>query len=132
MLMPTVSRYMTRQPWTIPLTSSIADAAELMRRHAIRHLPVVDDGRLVGLVSDRDLRLHTSVGGARSELVRDAMSEPVFQVAATQEIADVARVMSTRKYGSAVVISSTGAVEGIFTAIDACSALVEVLDRATG
>ena len=60
MLMPTVSRYMTRQPWTISSQSSLSDAHAVMREHAIRHLPVIDDGKLVGIVSDRDLRL--SVG----------------------------------------------------------------------
>lgn len=131
MLMPTVARYMTRQPWTIQARSSLADAHELMRVHGIRHLPVVEDGQLVGLVSDRDLRVYESVGGARSEPVRDAMSEPVFSVAATDTVDDVARRMGERRYGSAVVVAQTGAVEGIFTATDACSALVEVLDRAT-
>lgn len=122
---------MTRQPWTIQARSSLSDAHELMRLHGIRHLPVVENGKLVGLVSDRDLRLYESVGGARSEPVRGAMSESVFSVTATEAIDEVVRVMGKRKYGSAVVIAKDGGVEGIFTAIDACSALVEVLDRAT-
>lgn len=122
---------MTGQPWTIGSQRSIAEASDLMRAHRIRHLPVVDDGKLVGLVSERDLHLYASIGGARSERVRDAMTEPVFTVTPGQEVDEVARVMGARKLGSAVVVSSTGVVEGIFTAIDACNALVEVLDRAT-
>lgn len=90
MLMPTVSRYMTRQPWTISPRSSLGDAQALMRMHEIRHLPVVDDGDLVGIVSDRDLRLYESVGGMHSGRVRDAMSEPVYTVAPSETIVDVA------------------------------------------
>jgi len=131
MLMPSVSRYMTRQPWTIPSRSSLADAHAVMRAHEIRHLPVVDDGKLVGIVTDRDLRLFESLGGLRSGRVRDAMTEPVFSVKPEEGIDEVVRTMSERKYGSAVVMTNAGAVEGIFTAVDACRALAEILVRVT-
>ena len=130
MLMPTIGRYMTRQPWTVTSSTSLFDASELMRQHDIRHLPVVDDGALVGLVSDRDLRLAHALGGRPSARVRDAMTEPAFSVNNGDPIADVARRMSERKYGSAVVVTRNGVVEGIFTAVDACRALAEVLERA--
>jgi acetoin utilization protein AcuB len=130
MLMPAIGRYMTKQPWTVPSNISLFDASELMRQHGIRHLPVVDDGELVGLVSDRDLRLAHALGGRPSARVRDAMTEPAFSVNADDPIADVARMMSERKYGSAVVVTRSGVVEGIFTAVDACRALAELLERA--
>src|SRR4051794_420478 len=57
MLMPPISRYMTRQPWTIEPSATLTAAHLLMRRHAIRHLPVVDAGVLVGIVTERDLHL---------------------------------------------------------------------------
>ena len=130
MLMPTVGRYMTRQPWTIESRNSLADAHVLMREHRIRHLPVVDDGELVGIVSDRDLQLLESVGALRNARIRDAMSEPVFSVTAQEPIDAVARTMSEHKYGSVVVIKKGEAVEGIFTTVDACRALAEILERA--
>jgi CBS domain-containing protein len=43
----------------------------------------------------------------------------------------VVRIMGDRKYGSVVVVGAHGVVEGIFTAVDACRALADVLDRAT-
>jgi acetoin utilization protein AcuB len=130
MLMPTIDRYMTRQPWTIASRGSLRDAHALMRDHAIRHLPVVDDGKLVGLVSDGDLRLVESLGGARTMRIRDAMSEPVFTVAASDPIDEVARTLGEHKYGCAVVVTSLGTVAGIFTMVDACRALAELLQRA--
>jgi acetoin utilization protein AcuB len=131
MLMPTVSRYMTRQPWTIESHNSLASAHAIMREHAVRHLPVVDDGKLVGIVSDRDLRLAESVGGLGRARIRDAMSEPVFSVSAENGIDEVARTMSEHKYGSALVVTTNGAVVGIFTMVDACRALAEILERVT-
>jgi acetoin utilization protein AcuB len=131
MLMPPVSRYMTRQPWTIESRNSLAAAHAVMREHSVRHLPVVDDGKLVGIVSDRDLRLLEAVGGLGHARVRDAMSEPVFSVTAESTIDDIARAMSEHKYGSAVVVTTNGTVAGIFTMVDACRALAEILERVT-
>jgi len=131
MLMPAVARYMTRQPWTIPSRSSLLDARALMRDHGIRHLPVVDDGQLVGIVSDRDLHAYQSPGDLCSARVRDAMSEPAFSVTASTSIDDVARTMSERKLGSVIVVTNDGIVEGIFTMVDACRALAEILERVT-
>ena len=122
---------MTRQPWTITSRSSLSDAHDLMHAHGIRHLPVVDDGRLVGIVSDRDLRVYRSLGGMQSAQVREAMTEPVFSVSSDAAVDEVARTMSERKYGSVVVVTNDGHVEGIFTAVDACRALAEILERAT-
>jgi len=52
-----VARRMTRNPVTISPKASIQEAIQLMKRHAIRHLPVVDqEKRLVGWISDSDLR----------------------------------------------------------------------------
>ena len=128
--MPQIARYMTHQPWTISPRGTLRDAHALMREHDIRHLPVVDDGKLVGIVSERDLGMLESLGVRRGAPVREAMSEPVYAVGAAEAIDVVARTMSEHKYGSAVVMTRDGAVEGIFTMIDACRALAELLERA--
>ncbi len=52
---PPVSKYMTTSPVTVPSLSPISAAAKLMRAERIRHLPVVDDEKIVGLLSDRDI-----------------------------------------------------------------------------
>ena len=51
-----VAKRMTPNPKVIESTATIADASEMMRKYKIRRLPVVDSGRLVGIVTDRDLR----------------------------------------------------------------------------
>jgi acetoin utilization protein AcuB len=130
MLMPPIGRYMTRQPWTLPPNASLGDAHQLMRAHAIRHLPVVANGHVIGVVSERDLlRLQAFVEWG-STTVREAASEPPYTALAEDAADDVLRTMSEQKYGCVVIVKSSGEVEGIFTATDACLALAEVLERA--
>lgn len=130
MLMPSVSRYMTAQPWTIERTASLRDAEQLMRDHQIRHLPVVDDGQLVGVVTERDLKALTARPGidASAARVTEVMIERPFIVTSDAALDEVATIMSEQKYGSVIVMGHDG-VEGIFTAVDACRVLAEVLQR---
>lgn len=128
--MPAVSHYMTAQPWTIERDASLRDADQLMRAHEIRHLPVLDQGRLVGVVSDRDLRLleATACVNPSTTQVDEAMTEHPFIVTGDTALDEVASIMSEHKYGSVIVMGRDG-VEGIFTAVDACRVLAEVLQR---
>ena len=122
MLIPPIGRYMTKQPWTIESHELLSRADAVMREHRVRHLPVVDNGELVGIVSDRDLWMFQSESAQRASRVRNAMNEFVFAVTTNAP-------MSERKLGSAVILTDRGAVEGIFTVVDACRALAEILDR---
>ena len=128
MLMPPISRYMTRQPWTIERTATLTAAHELMRQHAIRHLPVMDAGKLVGIVSERDLHLIETLPDSDPDdaTVDDAMTEAVYVAAPTDDVAEVVDRMAASKLGSAVVMQDQS-VEGIFTSIDALQVLARVL-----
>ena len=128
-----MSHYMTRQPWTIRKGATMAQAHALMRKHAIRHLPVLDGGALVGLVSERDLHLiETQPGGNPAVVtVEEAMTSDVYTVELNAPIDGVVEHMAERKQGSAIVIDPHGAVLGIFTTVDALQMLAEVLRKAT-
>jgi acetoin utilization protein AcuB len=130
MLMPPISRYMTRQPWTIERGATLTAAHELMRSHAIRHLPVMDAGKLVGIVSERDLHLIETLPDADPDevTVDDAMTETVYVARPTDEVAEVVDRMAAQKLGSVIVMQDRR-VEGIFTSIDALSVLSSVLRR---
>jgi acetoin utilization protein AcuB len=130
-MMPAISRYMTKQPWTIARTASLADAHLLMLEHRLRHLPVLDHGNLVGVVSQRDLHLLESVADSPLEdiPVGEAMSQHPFIVTGDTPLDEVAEIMASKKYGSAIVVGRDG-VEGIFTTVDACRALAGVLQFA--
>lgn len=131
--MPGLSRYMTPQPWTICKDAKMSQAHQLMREHKIRHLPVLEAGKLVGIVSERDLHLiETLPGGDPDEVtVEEAMIQDVYAVNADAPVDAVVEKMSVRKYGSAVVLDRRGDVQGIFTTVDALEAFAEILRRAT-
>lgn len=130
MLMPPISRYMTPHPWSVERTATLSEAHEHMRVHEVRHLPVTDQGRLCGIVSDRDLRLIEAVVGAEPQttLVEDAMTERPFVVTSDTSLDEVVEIMGDKKYGSVVVMGHDG-IEGIFTAVDACRALAHILHQ---
>jgi acetoin utilization protein AcuB len=131
MLMPPISRYMTRQPWTIERGATLTAAHQVMRSHAIRHLPVMDAGKLVGIVSERDLHLIETLPDADPDevTVDDAMTETVYVAGPGDEVSAVVDRMAARKLGSVVVMRDRS-VEGIFTSIDALQVLSHVLRRA--
>lgn len=126
----TVGRYMTANPVVVAAQRTLADAHELMREHGIRHLPVVEGPRLIGLVSQRDLYLIETLRGvdATAAPVAEAMNAEPYAVAPDAPLEEVAREMAEHKYGSAVVVQR-GEVVGIFTTVDALRALASSLRR---
>jgi acetoin utilization protein AcuB len=129
-MMPAISRYMTKQPWTIARSRSLGEAHALMREHQLRHLPVLDRGQLVGVVSLGDLHLLEVIDRIASDdiPVADAMTEHPFVVTSDAPLDEVAEIMAEKRYGSAIIMGRDG-VEGIFTTVDACRALASVLQR---
>lgn len=125
---PLIERFMTRTVHTIGASSSLSEAHRMMNEHSIRHLPVLEAGRLVGMVSQRDLHLIETLQGVQPQevTVEEAMSQDVYAVAPDTPLAEVARTMAAHKYGSAVVLLE-GRVQGIFTTVDALAALEQVL-----
>jgi len=121
---------MTRQPWTIERGANLTAAHELMRSHTVRHLPVMDGGKLVGIVSERDLHLMETLPDANPDEVSvdEAMTDVVYVAAPDDDTADVVERMASHKLGSVVVMTGSR-VEGIFTSIDALQVLSSVLRR---
>jgi acetoin utilization protein AcuB len=122
---------MTATPHTIGRTQSLAMASDLMRAHGIRHLPVLDGGRLVGLLSQRDVYLVETLPGANAAEVRaeEAMVPDVLTTNPDAALADVVEEMVERKAGSAVVMENQ-LVIGVLTTIDAMKALLDRLAAA--
>jgi acetoin utilization protein AcuB len=131
MLMPPISRYMSRQPWTIRKDATMAQAHALMRQHKIRHLPVLEARKLVGIVTERDLHLIETLPDSdpAATSVEEAMTVDVYAVKGDDPVAEVVESMAAHKYGSAVVVDRHGAIEGIFTTVDALQVLADVLRR---
>lgn len=128
-----ISNVMTPAVHTIGLDRTLEQALDLMNTHGIRHLPVLQGGKLCGMVTLRDVNLIGGPGGADpSETpVEEAMSQDVFAVEPTASLAEVCSTMARRKLGAAIV-AHEGKVEGIFTTVDACRALSELLRGGPG
>jgi acetoin utilization protein AcuB len=111
----------------------MSQAHELMRSHRIRHLPVLEAGKLVGIVSDRDLHLIETLPDSDPDevAVEEAMTEDVYVVSPDEPVDAVVERMAAHKYGCAIVANRRGLVEGIFTTVDAMQVLADVLRRAT-
>jgi acetoin utilization protein AcuB len=132
---------MTRKVATIRPEATLRAAAALMRDRKVRHLPVVDDmGRLVGIVTDRDLRQALFAPGVLAErtdlpaildalTVGDVMIRGVVSVRAVTTIREAARVMHERRLGALPVVEG-GRLVGILTETDVLRAFQELLGDA--
>jgi acetoin utilization protein AcuB len=125
---PVLRDYMTPAPVTVNAQRSLAAAANLMREHGVRHLPVLDGGRVAGLVSERDLLMVEAIPSVNPTVVRveEAMVENVFCAAPGDSVAETVAAMIERKLSSAVIVEGER-VAGVFTTIDALRALHDLL-----
>jgi acetoin utilization protein AcuB len=121
---------MTLLPHTVGRDQTLAAAHHMMNEHRIRHLPVLAGGKLVGIVSDRDLKFIEALKDVDPERVtiEEAMSQEPYTVPPETPLGDVVRTMATERYGAALVVDH-GKVVGIFTAIDAMRLLADVFEK---
>jgi acetoin utilization protein AcuB len=126
-----IADLMTSHPHTIGQEQTLAAAHLLMRTHRIRHLPVLEGGRLVGLLSLRDLYFVEALDGLRPDqiLVADAMSPDPYTATPDELVTKVADDMAVHTHGAAVVVER-GKVVGVFTTTDALRGLAEVCRKA--
>jgi acetoin utilization protein AcuB len=124
-----IHHYMTRDPRVVAPTDSLHRARQVMHATGIRHLPVLESEKVVGIVTDRDIQLIESCGRAVDTLpVSEAMTPEPFVVRPDAPLTSVARVMAERKYGSAVVVED-GRLVGIFSVVDALHALADLFSE---
>jgi acetoin utilization protein AcuB len=115
---PSIDRFMTHDPITIERGQPISLARRLMETHHIRHLPVVHAGKLVGIVSQRDLqRVDSSIDLDQTRVpVGEAMTTAVYSVSPNAPLREVAEQMGARHCGSVVIVDSERKVVGLLTA----------------
>jgi acetoin utilization protein AcuB len=111
---------------TVAPDTLAADAVTLLRRHAIRHLPVVERDEVIGVVTDRNLR-----GTAGDTPIRTIMSQPVTVVSPRTGIDRAARLLFDQRIGCLPVVED-GRLVGILTQTDAVAALVAVVRLQVG
>jgi len=123
---------MTRQVIVIDPDRTIADAAKRMAAKKIGGLVVVEHGRPIGLLTDRDILWNVTAKGKNPSkvLVRDVMTSPVATVSPLTTLRAAARVMLEQKTRW-IVVTRLENVEGIVTASDLTQGFLEAFARAS-
>ncbi len=128
--LPQIKSVMTTFPFSVEAAASVSEALEFMQEHSIRHLPVTDDGQVVGLVSDRDIKLMLGPDFAYPDAdelkVKDAMVPEPYAVELDARLDSVLAYMARHHVGS-VVVMRHGRLVGMFTTSDACQAFAAFL-----
>ena len=131
-----VRQYMTALPETIDEDLSLADAKDRMFDLGIRHLPVLHQGKLVGILSQRDIAVAEALAtNDYAEIsVKQVMTEVPFTCGPNAHVEAVAREMAKHLYGSAIVVDPAhpSQVVGVFTTTDALRALADIVDKLVG
>ncbi len=134
-----VADIMTSNPVTVTSRNAIRTAVNLMREGGFRRVAVVDHGRLVGIITDRDLRRAANSPFVVREQwydnfildhieVGSCMTPNPITVAPTAPVAEAARLMRDHKIGGLPVVTD-GQLVGIISEMDLLDFLIELLER---
>ncbi len=138
-----IYKRMTKNPVTINFDISIFDAMEVMRISKIRRLPVMKDGKLAGIVTDRDLQLAapspaTTLSKYEANYlltklkVHEIMAKKLYTVKAGATIEEAALLMYKHKIGGLPVLDDEDNLVGIITETDIFKMLVDVMGLPEG
>jgi acetoin utilization protein AcuB len=130
-----VGRRMTRDPKTVSPDEPLSAAARILREHRFHHLPVVEGGKLVGILSDTDLRNASYAatppeGGERhagDRPVREVMRTEVWSVTPEDSVEDALLILTRERFGALPVLEGDR-LAGIITRSDLLNAFVDILD----
>lgn len=137
-----VRDWMSTDPVTVSVDDTVSHARQLLDTEGVRHLPVIDDMRLVGIVSDRDVTIREAAlrqAIKRQEVtslldderpVEAVMSIDVHTVDVDTPIADAARTLVSRRINALPVLEE-GRLVGIVTSTDCLLATLDALTEAT-
>ncbi|BBB32617.1 acetoin utilization protein AcuB [Thermotomaculum hydrothermale] len=125
-----VKEIMNKSPKLINSNTKLCEAYEIMQKNGIRHLPVIENGKLVGVVTDRDLRLATSRLAKKpfnpEDEVKKVMSSPVQTINANDPVEQAVRIMRELKIGCLPVIEG-GEIVGLITVSDILDAMLKLI-----
>ena len=127
---PKIDTVMTPTPKVLNFDETLLEAENVMKSYDIRHLPIIEGHRLVGVVSDRDLRTAREIEKSAEYVlsVGEICTKDTYIVSSDTAIDEVVNSMAAEGIGSAIVVDK-GEVVGIFTAVDACRCYGELLQK---
>ncbi len=121
-----VKNHMSSNPVTVTPEVSVDQALSLMREHGIRHLPVVEDGKVKGLVTDNELRSAWFPSLLSELTVKDLMATDPLTVDAEEMVYQAARLLHNHKL-TGLLVMDHGKLVGIITLSDVLRVLVALL-----
>lgn len=126
---PQIKKYMTTNPKFVEKDQSLLEAATFMQKEGFRHLPVLYNGMIEGILSMTDVNLVNAFHGTDISKMKvyDAYTPNPYMVRPDTFVDDVCRLMAKDKIGS-VLVEDNGHLVGIFTWIDALMAMDELLN----
>ncbi|MBW6456223.1 MAG: CBS domain-containing protein [Trueperaceae bacterium] len=137
-----VRDWMTKDPHTVPPSTPVMEAMQLLREAGYRRLPVVKDGKLLGIVTDRDLKEATPSKATSLSIyelnyllskltLKDVMRTPVVTIGPDEAIEQAALTMEEHRVSGLPVVDK-GAIVGILTITDLLRAFVDFLGLREG
>jgi len=128
--MPKIMKFMTTNPVTINAHLTLTQAEKIMHENRIRHLPVLEGGKLLGIVSDRDLKMVMGFKDvdASKVTVEEACTFDPITVSPEANLDEVVAMMAEKRIGSVLVVDN-GKLVGIYTWVDALQAMHEILHQ---
>jgi acetoin utilization protein AcuB len=132
-----VQDWMSKDLVTIDEETSIMQASKIMKQNSVQHLPVLRKGRLVGIVSDRDLKEATPSKATTLDIhemyylldkipVQDLMPKTLFTIAPGDTVEKAAAVMLKHHVSALPVVGPQGSLAGIITKGDIFRAFVSI------
>jgi acetoin utilization protein AcuB len=124
-----IQEWMMKNPITVTKDRTLQECADLMKEHSIRHLPVVENQKLSGLVTESGLR-QAFLASMIKDLdlhIEDVMITNPITASADGEIEDAARIIYHNKIGGLPVVDSDDRLVGILTVVDLVAAFIELM-----
>lgn len=126
---PTIQKYMTVMPHTVNADATLDKAEHMMSEYRVRHLPVLKAGKLIGIITDRDVKMVETFKDVNPKEIKveDACTFDPFITNPQAHLSEICKEMAAHKY-SCVLVTDNNKLVGIFTWVDALNALNELLE----
>ncbi len=118
---------MTKDVFTITAEAGIREALETMKKHSVRHLPVVDGSEMTGLVSLGDLKQSILASMMEDLKVRDVMVQKPYVISGESSLEEAARMIYDKSVGCLPVMDDAGELAGIITVKDILKAFIDIM-----
>lgn len=122
-----IEEWMVKNPITVTKDQSLQECVDLMKEYSIRHLPVVENQKLSGLVTESSLREAFLASMIEDLDLKDVMIRDPITITPDTEVEDAAKIIYYNKIGGLPVVDNDNRVVGIITVVDLVAAFIEIM-----